>query len=297
MWIKSIKWYYLCALLPWLPLQAAAPADSLVILFTGNNSGQITDCGCGEDPAGGLLRLATAVDSLRRIYPSAILLDSGDWLTSYRNINQDRLVLHALQKISFDALAIGEYELPHSKPYLSPLFEELQLPLVLTDFPSVPHRHKQMILHRSGWNVRIVSFLEPALIQRRVNGPVAWHHESFIRAIQAAVRPAGQNPELLIAVFHQLNDLSPNILKLLPENSLIIRGHWHRQFDPETDGFRQVAGRYVVNPGDNGEFLGMAIFDLEKKHWSVYFIRLNRAVPEDPALAAWLKNRTSKLQE
>ncbi len=265
-------------------LAAAQPSAPLVVLFTGNNTAQISDCGCGPDPAGGLLRLATAVDSLRKQYPDAVFIDSGDWLSSYVNPEQDQQALAIMQRLKYDALAVGEYEWPGFKSYLRSGYRKFGLPLVLTNAHIDSVIRRQIVLRRGRWRVRVVAFLEPELARRK-SGEASARAFADIRArLRQIVRSAADPQEMLIAVFHQFGELSYEILNLLPETSLIIRGHWHRRFAPERDGLQRIAGKWVVNPGDNGEYLAMAIFDLEKKRWSANFIRLNRRIPEDPDL-------------
>ncbi|MDQ7062744.1 MAG: hypothetical protein Q9P90_00730 [candidate division KSB1 bacterium] len=266
-------------------MAVAQPSAPLVVLFTGNNTAQISDCGCGPDPAGGLLRLATAVDSLRRQYPDAVFIDSGDWLSSYANSEQDRQALAIVKRLQYDALAVGEYEWPGFKPYLRSGYRKIGLPLVLTNAHIDSVIRNQIVLRRGRWGVRVVAFLEPELARRK-SAEASNHAFADIRArLRRLVRSAVDRREMLIAIFHQFGEVSHEILNLLPETSLIIRGHWHRRFAPERDGLQRVAGRWVANPGDNGEYLGMAIFDLEKKRWSANFIRLNRRIPEDAELA------------
>lgn len=66
-----------------LGLLAGAPAlaaePKLTLLFTGDNEGEIAQCGCRTNPAGGLARRKLVVDKARAVGP-VLLLDAGNAL-------------------------------------------------------------------------------------------------------------------------------------------------------------------------------------------------------------------------
>ena len=53
------------AVLLLMPLGALAAPKRLVLLFTGDNRGEIAPCGCKAEPQGGLARRKTAIDAER----------------------------------------------------------------------------------------------------------------------------------------------------------------------------------------------------------------------------------------
>ncbi|MGZ3460508.1 MAG: hypothetical protein ACXU86_18620, partial [Archangium sp.] len=71
----------LALLVLWLtPLVAGAAPRKAVLLFTGDNGGEIANCGCRQNPAGGLARRKTVFAQERAKGTPVLVLDAGNAL-------------------------------------------------------------------------------------------------------------------------------------------------------------------------------------------------------------------------
>ncbi|WP_235217166.1 5'-nucleotidase [Archangium violaceum] len=108
-----------------MPLGAMAAPKRLVLLFTGDNRGEIAPCGCKQEPQGGLSRRKTAIAAERARGLPTVLMDSGNALFRDTSRRADELleqraelVLEQMEAQGTVAMAVGERDLSHGLPYL-----------------------------------------------------------------------------------------------------------------------------------------------------------------------------------
>jgi 2',3'-cyclic-nucleotide 2'-phosphodiesterase (5'-nucleotidase family) len=113
------------ALLWLLPLGAQATPRRLVLLFTGDNQGEIAPCGCKDEPQGGLARRKTALELERSQGLPLVLMDAGNALFKETTRREDPLVQHRaelvleqMEALGTVAMAVGERDLSHGLTYL-----------------------------------------------------------------------------------------------------------------------------------------------------------------------------------
>ncbi len=106
------------AVLLLLPLGALAAPRRVVLLFTGDNRGEIAPCGCKQEPQGGLARRKTAIEAERARGLPVVLLDSGNALFREPGRKEDdrvrqkaELVLEQMEAQGTAAMAVGERDL------------------------------------------------------------------------------------------------------------------------------------------------------------------------------------------
>jgi 2',3'-cyclic-nucleotide 2'-phosphodiesterase (5'-nucleotidase family) len=85
--------------------------EKIAIFYTSNMNGVLRDCGCSGENIGGMPRLKTALDSLRKIYPKNYLIDTGDHLTSYPYPQKNKYVLKRMEKLHFDFALKADQEI------------------------------------------------------------------------------------------------------------------------------------------------------------------------------------------
>jgi 2',3'-cyclic-nucleotide 2'-phosphodiesterase (5'-nucleotidase family) len=113
------------AVLLLMPLKAQAEPRKLVLLFTGDNRGEIAPCGCKQEPLGGLARRKTVVDAERARGLPLVLMDAGNALfrettRQTEPLVQQRaeLVLEQMEAQGTVAMAVGERDLSQGLAYL-----------------------------------------------------------------------------------------------------------------------------------------------------------------------------------
>ncbi len=116
---------WVVAVLLMMPLVAEAAPKRLVLLFTGDNWGEIAPCGCRAEPQGGLARRKTAVEAERAAGLPVVLMDAGNALfrepgrpTDALAPKKAELVLEQMEALGTVAMAVGHRDLSLGLPYL-----------------------------------------------------------------------------------------------------------------------------------------------------------------------------------
>lgn len=92
--------------------------DTLVVVYTSNNLGSILDCGCGNENYGGFPRKKSAIDSLRKKIPNLVLVDTGNFLTSYTgNFLDNEYILRAYKLLNYDFISPSLFEGNNGEDY------------------------------------------------------------------------------------------------------------------------------------------------------------------------------------
>jgi len=123
--VKARCSWMVMAVLLLMPLGAQAEPKRLVLLFTGDNRGEIAPCGCKQEPQGGLARRKTALEAERARGLPTVLMDAGNALFRDTTRREDalvqqkaELVLEQMEAQGTVAMAVGERDLSHGLPYL-----------------------------------------------------------------------------------------------------------------------------------------------------------------------------------
>jgi 2',3'-cyclic-nucleotide 2'-phosphodiesterase (5'-nucleotidase family) len=113
------------AVLLLLPLGVRAEPKRLVLLFTGDNRGEIAPCGCKAEPQGGLARRKTAIETEKARGLPVVLMDAGNALFKETKPGQEavikqraELVLERMEADGTVAMAVGEHDLSQGLAYL-----------------------------------------------------------------------------------------------------------------------------------------------------------------------------------
>jgi 2',3'-cyclic-nucleotide 2'-phosphodiesterase (5'-nucleotidase family) len=100
------------------PLVAGAAPRKAVLLFTGDNGGEIAHCGCRQSPAGGLARRKTLFAQERAKGSPVLVLDAGNALFKFPQSGGDpnaqtraELLLEQMDAMGTAAMAVGARDL------------------------------------------------------------------------------------------------------------------------------------------------------------------------------------------
>ncbi|WP_395833613.1 5'-nucleotidase [Archangium violaceum] len=108
-----------------MPLGAQAEPRRLVLLFTGDNRGEIAPCGCKQEPQGGLARRKTTLEAERARGLPVVLMDAGNALFREPTRREEalvqqraELVLEQMEAQGTAAMAVGERDLSQGLSWL-----------------------------------------------------------------------------------------------------------------------------------------------------------------------------------
>lgn len=222
----------------------ASPADTLVVLFTGETRGNLTPCSCPEEPLGGLARrvafLADRGDSLLRAGVPVLRLDSGGFLPAGEvSVRNDPRLAERWVALLLDGMEAAGIEASVLDPGMRDFLEQIApgrlsgspTTYLATTPPSSPW-------HRS-WRGGAVAV-------------IALDEFSPDSILVEAGRRARQKAETVI-VLARADAVSGRRVARLSGADLVLLSRGTRLEEPLREG-----GTWLLGPGKEGKWVGEA---------------------------------------
>lgn len=302
-------------------MAAGTSASEIVILHTADIHGHVFNSGlCGEARhAGGLLRCAALIKSVRRKYPDAVLLDIGDVFqgTAESRSTSGLLVAEIVNAMKYDGLVVGNHEFDWGVESLWKFYEKAGAKVLAADIFTAEAAH---FTHTGLWPASNQHDLRPPGFQpffiKNIQGarlaviglsnqhmprwfkPDTLGNLLFFDSI-AAVRGAltsvrTAKPDIVILAVHQgyrdwgdnpanrINEIAANF----PELTAIIGAHTHNAVPME-----EINGILYTQAPPYGSSLGKIKIDFDVKQKRIIrrhaeLLPADVSVPPEPELAA-----------
>ncbi len=271
------------------PATAAAPADEIVILSTSDVKGKTVPCGCST-PKGGLSRRAGFADSLRKVHPNLLVVDSGGFFPDGSSERDDAVFMtEAMHDLDLAATGVGDRELSFGRAFFLAQLARWPLPVVCANlWDRQPHRTlvQPWIVRKVG-NYKVGLF---GLINDKANlGPSADSLEisdptAAARAAVAEMRKQGANVIVLLSSLGKIE--TEDLSVAVPGIDVAIAG----RNVPLLQRSRQIDSTTVVFGGEQGQYAGVTELGLDAKGRIVSRTSgawmLGPAVADQPAMLA-----------
>ncbi len=308
-----------------LPLAAlllslqAPPADTvtLVIAATTDVHGRLLswDYERGREAPLGLVRAATAVDSLRRVHgrDRVILVDAGDLLQgngfAAYFVERRGMAVHpiidAMNRMGYEAATPGNHEFNFGVDALWRMRRGARFPYVSANIEGAPGRQVggAVTLERAGVRVAITGVTTPGVMVwdgDKVRGRISVRN--MLDAAPAALAALAREADVTVLLAHAGLDGPSSyaesaaappenavaaVIAAAPRTDLVVIGHTHREIADTT-----IGATLVVQPGAWARSLAVAELTLRREggRWRVAgkrgtLVRLDRVAP-DSALTA-----------
>lgn len=275
---------------------------ALHILATSDVHGALMSGPDGRPPSGGLSRISTQVDRLRKQLPNCLLLDNGDFLQGTPLLDliaegalpilDAHPIISAMNLLDYDAAGLGNHEFDFGLTFLESTLKQANFPVVASNVDcSKPCWTKQLILERQlkagdgtehPVKIGILSVMPEQVVAwnaSRLNGLLTTR-DITETATQTAKSLRKEGAQIVIALVHSgIGGISPDARQ---ENAAIpiaasadidamILGHTHQVFpDQDREGtdhvdFKRgkICGIPAIMPGFNGACLGHITLQLE----------------------------------
>ncbi|MGV3707668.1 MAG: metallophosphoesterase, partial [Gemmatimonas sp.] len=249
------------------------------------------------DPARGLARVGTIMDSLRAANPSrVVLVDAGDLLQgnaltdAYQRSKSSRAnpVVATMNALQYDAAAIGNHEFNYGVPFLDAAVKQARFPFLAANVRDANGKLKYAattVFERGGVRVGIVGATTP--------GSMVWDRDhlreakltvgDIVPAVKAGVADVrARGADVVIVVLHSgfggpssydaaaAGLPEENVAGRIPAEvsgiDLVVFGHSHQEMIDST-----VNGTLVIQPRQWATSVGVATISLKKSgaKWTV----------------------------
>jgi len=99
------QFIFICfiALMPYV-----SNAESLFIIYTANVNAALENCGCGDEPLGGIGKIKHISDSFKKNHSHVVMIDGGDFFNNYPYNVLNEAMLKAYQRLDYDYVVPGD---------------------------------------------------------------------------------------------------------------------------------------------------------------------------------------------
>ncbi len=304
------------------PIRSVPSPDTahVIIVSTTDIHGRATawDYALSQPFGGGLTRVATVVDSLRRQYPGeVVVVDAGDVIQGdpfaayYARVRPrtPHPILDAMNRIGYDAATPGNHEFNFGLPTLRRALASARFPYVSGNIERLPSGRDAyppfVVVRRHGIRIGIAGFTTP--------GVMIWDREHVRGRIRVA--PVAARAPALLRRLHGVSDVAvvlihsgmdesasydtsgvggenvaASLARMPVRPDLVVVGHSHKEMRDSV-----INGVHFVQPKNWAQSVSVAHLDLVRAgaRWRVVGIRgdivpLAHVAPE-AALAARLQ--------
>ncbi len=84
--------------------------EKLTVVYTNSLNGYLDDCGCKDNPKGGLLMRASEINRIRSVNNNTLLLESGDFFAPESDDLLIKYIIKGYKYIQYDVISPGDQE-------------------------------------------------------------------------------------------------------------------------------------------------------------------------------------------
>ena len=214
------------------------------ILFTANINGTLENCGCGEEPLGGLGRIKTFADSYRKEHRDVLLIDGGDFFNSYPFPALNQAMLSGLEQCAYDVIVPGDQAFIEGKDFYQTISKTMNGKILLSDGGEkvTPLRK----IKKGDVTVVLSGILSPDAFEF-IQKP-SWLNLQNPGKINSKSKKEG---ELRITIFHGPRAAAESYLATHQQIDLLLLAHDQHQ------GVWKVNGVVMVASGKDAEYVSV----------------------------------------
>ncbi|MBI2470071.1 MAG: hypothetical protein HYV59_02340 [Planctomycetes bacterium] len=259
--------FLIILLIIFLPIKVYGYSESLSIIFSGEETGNLEPCGCYEGQIGGISRRYTLIDLLRKKKNVILPVSLGDLPKSSGRQEEIKMEVfcRALGEMDYVLHNLGEKDIeigPQLINYLSHTNKTIFLSSNVQIDDSFPVKINQYVLKEcpvSGHSLKIafLGILSKSLLNNSASDYVNVNDPAL--ALKPLVKQLQEKANLIVLLSHAPLEESIKVAKLFPEIGLIITGH---NIEDPGDSITYVNNTPIVSPGIKGKYIGIAKYSI-----------------------------------
>ncbi|MFQ5583513.1 MAG: hypothetical protein ACE5GL_03655 [Calditrichia bacterium] len=265
------------------PAQRVHSAE-IHIVYTSNLNCQFDDCKCGGNLVGGFTRIATLFDSIKTAHPNnLILLDGGDFMSSYPLADANKVMLQIMTQGNYDAQIFGDQEFVEGENFIFGITRDLtvKLPFVTTNLllpgnikKKIP-RVKMVIV--MGIKIAIMGVIHPEAFDFIQTTPMLTEPISSVTTL--ALEISGES-DIQILLFHGSWTNAQKMVEKNPWIDVVVMSH------NQLKEFRKTGNTAFVESGVDGEYIGYLTLEIGRNSlkFSNQFIPVTANIQENKTI-------------
>lgn len=288
-------------------------AKDLLIIFSGEELGNLEPCGCFEGQIGGVLRRYTFIDSFRKQKKIILPVSLGD-LTKGTGRQEEikiEILCRALEKMDYMLHNLGERDLEIDLQLISYLSQTNKVIFlssnvqVTSPFPTKISKYvlKEYADDKNYFKIAFLGILSKSFLNNNTSDFV--NIIEPVKALESLVKQLQDKVNLIILLSHAPLEETIEISKLFPEIGLIITGHG---IEEPKDSITYVNNTTIVSSGTGGKYIGIAEYSTNNevvhlhekrfmKNKSVEIIPLDNKYKDSLEMVSLLKDYQQMLMD
>jgi len=278
---------------------SASSHKDVTLIFTGETHAMVYPCNCPKERDGGLARRMALIKQVRRRNPNTILVDSGGFFASgmldeysiNNELDKQRTLLNlkAMEKMRYDAVAVGEDELNYGLEFITDYAKGSNIAFLSCNIVSEndgAYIFRPYAIKESAGNRFAIIGVSPIVAMNKVVGYKIMDPKYSVQAAIKDIKDS-QKADIIILLSHlgEADDLE--LLKEVPGIDILVQGHNIGKGEPSL----QVGSTLMVRPTWQGRRLGvadLAIADNKVRDYKVNLTRLSKDIKDDPDIVSEL---------
>lgn len=292
-------------LLIFLPIKIYGSPMNVLILFTGEELGNLEPCGCYEGQIGGISRRYTFINSLVRQKDIILPVSLGDLSRGCGRQEEIKMEIlgRAMGEMGYVLHSLGEKDIeigPQLISYLSQTNDTVFLASnvkIVAPFPIKVHQYvlKEYPNSEYSFKIAFLGILSRSFLSTNIANYV--NISEPMQALKPLIKRLRDKVNMIVLLSHAPKEESIEIAKFFPEIDLIITGH---AIDDPKDSITYVNNTPIVSPGKGGKYIGVAKYSIDSnaaKRTSVDVIPLDRKYKDSEKMTLLLKEYQQMLKE
>ena len=226
-----------------------AQDDSLQFIYLANVNAGYENCRCGDNPLGGLDRIARLIENYRHKNSQTVLIDGGDFLNSYPYQELNALIVDIYKKLKPDILLPADQELQAGNEKIVQLLQNAKFNFVASNFSFSPLTSKEIhYIWAQKTKIAVLTFLDrSSFLYLKPQAVFSFNSEQFKTIYQQALATS----DFLITVFHGEDSALNEFIKKFPGVDLILLAHSQSLNDALS------SHPIIIGAGADGEYLSV----------------------------------------
>ena len=264
-------------------------SQDITLIYTGESHASLYPCHCPGKSDGGLMRRATKIKQIRKENKNVLLVDSGGFfaggpLDSHSlNTELDKLrtqiTLKAMDKMDYDAVAIGDEEFNFGKEFLLDEISKTKISFLSSNIKS-----KDFF----AYTIKKIAGVKFAILALT---PGEAHAKSGLEIVEAKrmlpstiAKAKKEGADIIVVLSHLGDDIDAKLAEEIKGLDIIIAG---QKIINRKEPYSQIGSSLLLRPHWEARALGRCDLKIENKKvvdFKVEQIRLSSELKDDPAM-------------
>lgn len=284
-----------------LPATICAFSQEIVILFSGEESGNLEPCGCYDGQLGGISKRYSLIDLFKKQKNRILPVSLGDIPKGCTRQDEIKfeILCRAMGEMGYVLHNLGEKDIEINPQILSYLSQTNRVNFlssnveIVTTFPI--NINKSVVTECFDFEkpvkIAFLGILSKAFLSSDIDDYVSISDP--IKALKPLIKQLRDKVNLIVLLSHASREESIEIAKCFPEIGLIITGH---NIEEPGESITSANNTPIISPGIGGKYIGIARYSVNNKivnksleRKSVEVIPLDNAYQDSKEMIVLLK--------